>query len=498
MSITYSMRPADDAGFKHEDEHVELTSGEDEYGEEETAPSVNAKADPQPEDSSEEPVEAHQEAPVAVTAAPAKQAIEKPTSTGKKSVAQSKAVKKAATKTAAVRKGAAAKTAHKKAIKKMSAAEAAHKKDETALPEETQNASAKGIAEVTPADPEILAEAARKQEKKLMKAQRKAEKKKLKHKLKQKKNSTIAMAGTFPMVELIDEQVRTSIPEELVAKVKEAKSKKHIISSNYPYPKQMKNSEYLEEVELLQIELVKMQAWVKEVGERIVLIFEGRDAAGKGGTIQRFTENLNPRGAKVVALARPSDTERGQWYFQRYIEKLPTKGEIVFFDRSWYNRAGVEHVMGFCSPQEYLEFMRQVPEFERMMVRSGIRFYKFWFSVSREEQLRRFLGRAQDPLKQWKLSPMDVESLGRWDAYTKAKEAMLFYTDTADAPWTIVRSDDKNRARLNAMKHVLYTIPYAGKDTDVVTAPDPRVVGSAKTIYEHGEDSNSHAAAHHA
>jgi len=248
---------------------------------------------------------------------------------------------------------------------------------------------------------------------------------------------------------------------------------------------------------LLQIELVKMQAWVKEVGERVVLIFEGRDAAGKGGTIQRFTENLNPRGAKVVALAKPSDTERGQWYFQRYIEKLPTKGEIVFFDRSWYNRAGVEHVMGFCTPHEYLEFMRQTPEFERMMVRSGIRFYKFWFSVSREEQLRRFLGRARDPLKQWKLSPMDVESLGRWDSYTKAKEAMLFYTDTADAPWTIVRSDDKKRARLNAIMHILHTIPYGGKDMEIVTAPDPHIVGSAKAIYEHGERTNSHAAAHH-
>jgi polyphosphate kinase len=322
--------------------------------------------------------------------------------------------------------------------------------------------------------------------------------KKPKNKLKEKKTSAKALAAAFPMVALIDEQVRTSIPEELVARVKGAKSKKIIISSTYPYATQMKASDYLEEVELLQIELVKMQAWVKEVGERIVLIFEGRDAAGKGGTIQRFTENLNPRGAKVVALAKPSDTERGQWYFQRYIENLPTKGEIVFFDRSWYNRAGVEHVMGFCTPHEYLEFMRQAPEFERMMVRSGIRVYKFWFSVSREEQLRRFLGRAQDPLKQWKLSPMDVESLGRWEAYTKAKEAMLFYTDTADAPWTIVRSDDKNRARLNAMKHILHTIPYAGKDEDVVTAPDPRIVGSAKSIYEHGENAHTHAAAHHA
>jgi polyphosphate kinase 2 len=330
-------------------------------------------------------------------------------------------------------------------------------------------------------------------------AQEKA-KRKAKHKneLKEKKSSSKVLAAAFPMVKLIDEQVRTSIPEELVAKVKAAKSKKHIISSNYPYAKQMKTAAYLEEIELLQIELVKMQAWVKEVGERVVLLFEGRDAAGKGGTIQRFTENLNPRGAKVVALAKPSDTERGQWYFQRYIENLPTKGEIVFFDRSWYNRGGVEHVMGFCSPHEYLEFMRQTPEFERMMVRSGIRFYKFWFSVSREEQLRRFLGRAKDPLKQWKLSPMDVESLGRWDSYTKAKEAMFFYTDTADAPWTVVRSDDKKRARLNAIKHILYTIPYAGKDTDLVTAPDKHIIGSAKAIYEHGEHSHAQPVAHHA
>jgi polyphosphate kinase len=371
-------------------------------------------------------------------------------------------------------------------------------KDEAVLPEATHNGLTTTVPEESPAKLETLEVAARKQEKKELKALKKAEKKNSHNKLKEKKSSAKSQAVTFPMVVLIDEQVRTSIPEELVAKVKGAKSKKHIISANYPYPKQMKESKYLEEIELLQIELVKMQAWAKEVGERVVLIFEGRDAAGKGGTIQRFTENLNPRGAKVVALAKPSDTERGQWYFQRYIEELPTKGEIVFFDRSWYNRAGVEHVMGFCTPHEYLEFMRQTPEFERMLVRSGIRFYKFWFSVSREEQLRRFLGRAQDPLKQWKLSPMDVESLGRWEAYTKAKEAMLFYTDTADAPWTIIRSDDKNRARLNVIKHVLYTIPYAGKDEDVVTAPDPHIIGSAKAIYEHGENAHSHAAAHHA
>jgi polyphosphate kinase 2 len=374
---------------------------------------------------------------------------------------------------------------------------------EEVKPEETHDGLAALTKDEAAAPEESPEAAARKQEKKRLRARRKAEKNELRVKpesnlLKEKISSTKVLAAAFPMVALIDEQVRTSIPEELVARVRAVKSKKDIISSNYPYTTRMRESAYLEEVELLHIELVKMQAWVKDVGERIVLIFEGRDAAGKGGTIQRFTENLNPRGAKVVALAKPSDTERGQWYFQRYIEKLPTKGEIVFFDRSWYNRAGVEHVMGFCTPHEYLEFMRQTPEFERMMVRSGIRLYKFWFSVSREEQLRRFLGRAQDPLKQWKLSPMDVESLGRWESYTKAKEAMLFYTDTADAPWTIVRSDDKNRARLNAMKHVLHTIPYAGKDTDVVTAPDPHIVGSAKDIYEHGEDSHSHAAAHHA
>jgi len=287
------------------------------------------------------------------------------------------------------------------------------------------------------------------------------------------------------MVALIDEQVRTSIPQELLNKVEQAKNKKEIISSVYPYKTCMKTSEYEEEMALLQIELVKMQAWVKETGDRIIMIFEGRDAAGKGGTIKTFTENLNPRGARVVALSKPSETERGEWYFQRYIENLPTKGELVFFDRSWYNRAGVEHVMGFCTPHEYLEFMRQAPEFERMLVRSGIRVFKFWFSVSREEQLRRFLGRARDPLKQWKLSPMDVESLGRWEAYTKAKQAMLFYTDTADAPWTIIRSCDKKRARLNAVRHLLHTIPYAGKEN--VLPPNSKVLGSARDIYEQEE-----------
>ena len=296
-----------------------------------------------------------------------------------------------------------------------------------------------------------------------------------------------AVDNQFPMVAVINEQVRTSIPVKLVKRVKQATDKKQIISSVYPYRRTIKRAGYEKELGQLQIELVKMQAWVKETGERIILIFEGRDAAGKGGTIKRFTENLNPRGARVVALTKPTENEQGQWYFQRYAQQLPTRGEIVFFDRSWYNRAGVEHVMGFCSPHEYLEFMRQAPEFERMLVRSGVRLIKFWFSVSREEQLRRFLSRAHDPLKHWKLSPMDVESLGRWDEYTKAKESMLFYTDTADSPWTIVRSDDKKRARLNSIKFMLRSIPYEGRNDKLLADMDPLIVGSAKEIYETGE-----------
>jgi polyphosphate kinase len=323
--------------------------------------------------------------------------------------------------------------------------------------------------------------------KKAKKAIKPKSKDKVKEAKKEKKDKPKPVGASFPMVAVIDEQVRTSIPPELIERVKQAKSKKDIISSTYPYERVMKSADYEEEVKLLHIELVKMQAWVKESGERVAIIFEGRDAAGKGGSIKTFTENLNPRGARVVALVKPSETERGQWYFQRYVEKLPSGGEIVFFDRSWYNRAGVEHVMGFCSPHDYLEFMRQAPEFERMLVRSGIRVFKFWFSVSRAEQLRRFLSRAQDPLKQWKLSPMDVESLGRWEEYTKAKESMLFYTDTADAPWTIVRSDDKKRARLQAMKFLLAAIPYDGKDEDLVNNIDAKIVGSAQSIYEHGE-----------
>jgi polyphosphate kinase 2 len=253
-------------------------------------------------------------------------------------------------------------------------------------------------------------------------------------------------------------------------------------SGENPYKQFMRNAPYEAHMLELQRELLKAQHWVEQSGQRVVLLFEGRDAAGKGGTIKRFTEHLNPRTARVVALQKPTERERTQWYFQRYITHLPAAGEIVLFDRSWYNRAGVERVMGFSTPNEYLEFMRQCPDLERMMVRSGMTLIKFWFSVSREEQRRRFAARETDPLKQWKLSPIDRASLDKWDAYTEAKEAMFFYTDTADAPWTIVKSDDKKRARLNAMQHFLSHVPYDGKDRGVVTGPDPLIVGESMHV----------------
>jgi polyphosphate kinase 2 len=255
----------------------------------------------------------------------------------------------------------------------------------------------------------------------------------------------------------------------------------------YPYDERLSRDVYEREKRLLQIELLKLQNWVKESGERIVILFEGRDAAGKGGTIKRFMEHLNPRGAGVVALEKPSERERTQWYFQRYVAHLPAAGEIVLFDRSWYNRAGVERVMNFVDSRDYLEFMRQAPDLERMLVRSGIRLIKLWFSVTRAEQRTRFVIRQVDPVRQWKLSPMDLASLEKWDEYTEAKEAMFFYTDTADAPWTVVKSNDKKRARLEAMRHVLNRFPYDGKDREVVGVPDPLVVGPAATLLEQGE-----------
>jgi polyphosphate kinase len=255
----------------------------------------------------------------------------------------------------------------------------------------------------------------------------------------------------------------------------------------YPYKNLMTRKNYEKTKYQLQVELLKLQVWVKETGQRVVILFEGRDAAGKGGTIKRMMEHLNPRGARVVALEKPSSVEQGQWYFQRYIQHLPTAGEIVMFDRSWYNRSGVERVMGFCTDEEYNEFMRQVPEFERTLVRSGIHLIKFWFSVSRKEQHRRFKEREAHPLKQWKLSPIDLASLDKWDDYTKAKEAMFFYTDTADAPWTVIKSDCKKRARLNAMRYVLHRLPYKQRDLARVGALDPLLVGRAHVVYEMGE-----------
>ena len=250
----------------------------------------------------------------------------------------------------------------------------------------------------------------------------------------------------------------------------------------YPYKNRMRRDYYEATKAKLQAELLKVQRWVGDTGQKFVLLFEGRDAAGKGGTIKRFMEHLNPRQARVVALDKPSERERGQWFYQRYVSQLPTAGEMVFFDRSWYNRAGVERVMGFCTPGEYLEFMRQTPDLERMLTRSGVRLYKYWFSVTREEQRRRFASRKTDPLKMWKLSPIDKASLDRWDDYTEAKEAMFFYTDTADAPWTVIKSDDKKRARINTMRHFLSSLDYPDKDTELVGKPDPLIVGSAHHV----------------
>lgn len=295
----------------------------------------------------------------------------------------------------------------------------------------------------------------------------------------------------------MDKQANFSMPKVLEGRkdqtLAEAKTfkkmgkKKIFPDANYPYETKMNSKEYESLKQELQIELLKMQSWVKDTGQRIVILFEGRDAAGKGGTIKRMMEHLNPRGARVVALEKPTAEEMGQWYFQRYIEHLPSKGEIVLFDRSWYNRAGVERVMNFCKAEEYLEFMRQAPELERMLVRSGIRLFKLWFSVSRNEQFRRFQQRQEDPLKQWKLSPIDLESLDKWEAYTEAKEAMFFYTDTADAPWTVIKSDCKKRARINAMRHILNSLDYPNKNTAVAIPPDKLIVGSAANIYEKGE-----------
>ncbi len=250
-----------------------------------------------------------------------------------------------------------------------------------------------------------------------------------------------------------------------------------ILNPDYPYSERMPRKAYEKDLAALQIELVKMSAWAKETGARIAVVFEGRDAAGKGGTIKRFRENLNPRNANVVALSKPTETEATQWYFQRYVDHLPAAGEIAFFDRSWYNRGVVEHVFGFCTPEQRTHFFRQVPDFEKMLVDDGIQLFKIWLNVGRAEQLRRFLDRESDPLKQWKLSWIDVEGLKKWDAYSDAIRETFAKTHTDHAPWTIVRSDDKRRARINAIRSVLTQLDYARKDIKALGQVDPNVCG---------------------
>lgn len=303
-----------------------------------------------------------------------------------------------------------------------------------------------------------------------------------------------------PMATIIKEQADQTMTENPVSQANEEKliasriieeSGEQISSfenGKYPYKTKLKRAEYENEKKALQVELLKVQKWVKDSGQKIVVLFEGRDAAGKGGAIKRFMEHLNPRGARVAALEKPTESESNQWYFQRYIKYLPSSGEIVLFDRSWYNRAGVERVMSFCTPNDYLEFMRQCPEIERMITRTGTLLFKYWFSVTQEEQLSRFASRENDPLKQWKLSPVDKASLDKWDDYTEAKEAMFFYTDTADAPWTVIKSDDKKRARINCIRHFLYSLPYEGKDTKLIDAPDPKLV----MLTDHGIHNSQH------
>lgn len=266
----------------------------------------------------------------------------------------------------------------------------------------------------------------------------------------------------------------TEAPEVIRREILRA-SEDDILGNTYPYSERLSNKAYMKELEALQIELAKLQVWARESGARIAILFEGRDAAGKGGVITRFREHLNPRAARVVALPKPSDFEASQWYFQRYLNLLPAAGEFVFYDRSWYNRGVVEQVFGFCTEQQRADFFRQVPDLERMLVEDGIHLFKFWLNVGRAEQLRRFLEREKDPLKQWKLSWIDVEGLKYWDSYSTAISETLTRSHTAHAPWTVIRSDDKRRARLEAIRHVLSNLDYARKDAHALGRCDPKI-----------------------
>ncbi|MDG4672054.1 polyphosphate kinase 2 [Shinella sp. 838] len=254
--------------------------------------------------------------------------------------------------------------------------------------------------------------------------------------------------------------------------------KKAFGSDDYPYEKKLDDDEYEETLEQLQIELVKVQFWQQKTGKRIMAVFEGRDAAGKGGAIHATMSNMNPRSARIVALTKPTETERGQWYFQRYVATFPTAGEFVLFDRSWYNRAGVEPVMGFCTPEQYEKFLKATPRFEKMIVSDDIQLFKFWLNIGREMQLKRFHDRRHDPLKVWKLSPMDIAALNKWDDYTEKRDRMLKETHTDQAPWTVVRGNDKRRARLNLIRHILTTLDYEGKDEKAIGEIDKKIVGA--------------------
>ncbi len=277
--------------------------------------------------------------------------------------------------------------------------------------------------------------------------------------------------------------IENALPFDKGKKISDDIRKEYFTANKFPYEERLTLKDFHRQNYPLQVELVKLQNWIKQTHSKLIIIFEGRDTAGKGTTIKRFTEHLNPRGARVVALDKPSDRERDQWYFQRYVDYLPTGGEIVFFDRSWYNRAGVERVMGFCTEEEYWEFTRQAPDFERMLARSGIIIIKFYLSVSRSEQARRLKEREQNPLKQWKLSPMDKEAQAKWDAYTEAKEATFKLTDSAEAPWIIVKAEDKLRTKLNTIRHVLCSINYEGKDMSAIEEPDPLIVAPASVVF---------------
>ncbi|MDP9592282.1 UNVERIFIED_ORG: polyphosphate kinase 2 [Shinella zoogloeoides] len=249
-------------------------------------------------------------------------------------------------------------------------------------------------------------------------------------------------------------------------------------SDDYPYDKKLDNKEYEKTLKLLQIELVKVQFWQQKTGKRIMAVFEGRDAAGKGGAIHATMSYMNPRSARIVALTKPTETERGQWYFQRYVATFPTSGEFVLFDRSWYNRAGVEPVMGFCTPEQYERFLKETPRFEKMIVSDDIHLFKFWLNIGREMQLKRFHDRRHDPLKVWKLSPMDIAALNKWDDYTEKRDRMLKETHSDHAPWTVIRANDKRRARINLIRHILKTLDYDGKDKKAIGEIDDKIIGT--------------------